>query len=165
MSLENAMSENNLLKRFKEKVLPYLAIAGLGFAQMGCPINPGSISVQNTITSSPNALSMQKVFRGGSNLDWKVTVTNNGSGELKIKNATFYEKAISGWASTEPYNDGNLPITVTDIAPYSSEVIFDRSASTNNPGPGDVTYENVVTIYSNEGKYLGTCNYTVSPQN
>ncbi len=159
MNLEKKVNGNGrgFLKKIVRKAMPYVLVAGLGLAVMGCQDPPGPISVQNNVNPS--------IAQSGSNVSWEIEVTNYGN-KVEIERATFHEKAIGGWAAGIYDISGDLPITNTIINANSTKVIFSRSVPVYNMGDGsDIIFENIVTITSDGGDDSDTCTYTVVSSN
>ena len=156
MDLEKKVNDNKpgILKRIVRRAMPYVLVASLGLAMVGCKEAPGPISVQNTITPT--------TVQSGSNIDWEVEVINYG-GEVTIEQVTLREKIISGWAEGLPGSDVSidLPITNDKISPHSTETIFSLSTPVYNTGPNNIIFKNTITVNSDGGDDSDTCTYTV----
>lgn len=147
------MSLENTLCKFKRKVISSILATGLGLAVLGCsPEIPGPISVKNSIIPS--------TFHSGDNVEWKVSVTNNGT-KIKIGKVYFTENIKMGGA-VEYRNTEDLPVqTGYEVPAHSTTVIFDKFLPAYNPYSYDLTFENTVTVNSDGGNASDTTNYTI----
>lgn len=118
---------------------------------LNCFQPPGPISVQVNISPS--------IVESGELIVFTVKVTNSG-GKVKITKIHAHEEVIAGWAQgTEA--DVDLPLSNTEVAAKSTEVVYSQTSPVLNIGPTDITSKMTVTVYSNGGTDTDDCTYTI----
>lgn len=134
------------------RTMVLLFVCALVLVGTGCHKKPGPISVQNVISPA--------TVESGGYVNWEILVTNPG-GKATISRIHCSETCIQGWAEGYYGGEADAPLSVTNVGPNATEVVYATTAECLNTGADDIVIQNTVTVYSDGGTATDVTTYTI----